>query len=263
VKSGRSKMTTSEKTKRAMRELGLTNYEAQAYASLLELGPMPAGRISQSAHIPYSKIYEVLGSLESKGWIETERGRPSKYYPKPPSVALDTIRLQLEDTFSRNESQILSELQPIYEKKEVHERPDIWIVRGQYNVLSKIQEMLERSRKEILIAVSEIPVQVAKILFVTLTRLKERGVKISLMTTRDASTDTLKDFLGIGEIRVRDQMFGGGIVSDSKEVMLVLAGQAGESAALAIWADHPGLAKFAKDYFEYLWNDARDFKKSS
>ena len=263
MKSGRSKVTTSEKTKRAMRELGLTNYEAQAYASLLELGPMPAGRISQSAHIPYSKIYEVLGSLESKGWIETERGRPSKYYPKPPSVALDTIRLQLEDTFSRNESQILSELQPIYEKKEVHERPDIWIVRGQYNVLSKIQEMLERSRKEILIAVSEIPVQVAKILFVTLTRLKERGVKISLMTTRDASTDTLKDFLGIGEIRVRDQMFGGGIVSDSKEVMLVLAGQKGESAALAIWADHPGLAKFAKDYFEYLWNDARDFKKSS
>jgi len=263
VKSGRSKMTTSEKTKRAMRELGLTNYEAQAYASLLELGPMPAGRISQSAHIPYSKIYEVLGSLESKGWIETERGRPSKYYPKPPSVALDTIRLQLEDTFSRNESQILSELQPIYEKKEVHERPDIWIVRGQYNVLSKIQEMLERSRKEILIAVSEIPVQVAKILFVTLTRLKERGVKISLMTTRDASTDALKEFLGIGEIRVRDQMFGGGIVSDSKEVMLVLAGQKGESAALAIWADHPGLAKFAKDYFEYLWNDARDFKKSS
>jgi len=263
VKSGRSKVTTSEKTKRAMRELGLTNYEAQAYASLLELGPMPAGRISQSAHIPYSKIYEVLGSLESKGWIETERGRPSKYYPKPPSVALDTIRLQLEDTFSRNESQILSELQPIYEKKEVHERPDIWIVRGQYNVLSKIQEMLERSRKEILIAVSEIPVQVAKILFVTLTRLKERGVKISLMTTRDASTDALKEFLGIGEIRVRDQMFGGGIVSDSKEVMLVLAGQKGESAALAIWADHPGLAKFAKDYFEYLWNDARDFKKSS
>ena len=259
MKSGRSKMTTSEKTKRAMRELGLTNYEAQAYASLLELGPMPAGLISQSAQVPYSKIYEVLRSLESKGWIETEHGRPSKYYPKPPSVALDTIKLQLEDTFSRNESQILSELQPIYEKKEVHERPDIWIVRGQYNVLSKIQEMLERSRKEILIAVPEIPVQVTKILFVTLTRVKERGVKISLMTTRDANTDTLKDFLGIGEIGVRDQMFGGGIVSDSKEVMLVLAGQMEEPAALAIWADHPGLARFAKNYFEHLWESSTKY----
>jgi len=252
-------MTASEKTKRAMRELGLTNYEAQAYTSLLELGPMPAGRISQSAYVPYSKIYEVLRSLESKGWIETERGRPSKYYPKPPSVALDTIKLQLEGTFSRNESQILSELQPIYEKKEVHERPDIWIVRGQYNVLSKIQEMLERSRKEILIAVPEIPIQVTKILFVTLTRVKERGVKISMMTTRDANTDTLKDFLGIGEIRVRDQMFGGGIVSDSKEVMLVLAGQMEEPATLAIWADHPGLARFAKNYFEYLWESSMKY----
>lgn len=253
-------MTASEKTKKAMRELGLTNYEAQAYTSLLELGPMPAGRISQSAHVPYSKIYEVLGSLESKGWIETERGRPSKYYPKAPTVALDTIKLQFEDTFSRNESQILSELQPIYEKKEVHERPDIWIVRGQYNVLSKIQEMLERSRKEILIAVPEIPVQVTKILFVTLTRLKERGVKISLMTTRAANTDTLKDLFGIGEIRVRDQMFGGGIVSDSKEVMLVLAGHMEETAALAIWADHPGLARFARNYFEYLWAEAELYK---
>ena len=253
-------MTVSEKAKRAMRELGLTNYEAQAYTSLLELGPMPAGRISQSAGVPYSKIYEVLGSLESKGWIEMERGRPSKYYPKSPSVALDAIKLRIEDTFSRNESQILGELQPIYEKKEVHERPDIWIVRGQYNVLSKMQEMLERSRKEILIAVPEIPVQATKILLVTLTHLKGRGVKISLMTTRAANTDTLRDFMGIGEIRVRDQMFGGGIVSDSKEVMLVLAGHVEEAAALAIWADHPGLARFARNYFEYLWNDARDFK---
>jgi len=255
-------MTVSEKAKRAMRELGLTNYEAQAYTSLLELGPMPAGRISQSARVPYSKIYEVLGSLESKGWIEMERGRPSKYYPKSPSVALDAIKLRIEDTFSRNESQILSELQPIYEKKEVHERPDIWIVRGQYNVLSKIQEMLERFRKEILIAVPEIPVQATKILLVTLTHLRERGVKISLMTTRAVNTDTLRDFLGIGEIRVRDQMFGGGIVSDSKEVMLVLAGRVEEAVALAIWADHPGLARFARNYFEYLWNDATDIISS-
>jgi hypothetical protein len=29
-------------------------------------------------------------------------------------------------------------------------------------------------------------------------------------------------------------------------------------AALAIWSDHIGLARFAKGYFEYLWNDARD-----
>jgi sugar-specific transcriptional regulator TrmB len=253
-------MAVSEKTRKAMQELGLTNYEAQAYTSLLELGPMPAGRISQSSHVPYSKIYEVLGSLESKGWIETERGRPSKYYPKSPSVALDAIKLRIEDDFSRNESQILSELQPIYEKKEVHERPDIWIVRGQYNVLSKIQEMLERSRKEILIAVPEIPVQATKILLVTLTRLKERGVKISLMTTRAASTETLKDFSGIGEIRVRDQMFGGGIVSDSKEVMLVLAGHVEEPVALAIWADHLGLARFARNYFEYLWAEAELYK---
>jgi hypothetical protein len=29
-----------------------------------------------------------------------------------------------------------------------------------------------------------------------------------------------------------------------------------EGTALAIWADHVGLARFAKNYFEYLWRDA-------
>jgi hypothetical protein len=26
---------------------------------------------------------------------------------------------------------------------------------------------------------------------------------------------------------------------------------------LAIWSDHAGLAKFAKNYFEYLWRDSK------
>jgi len=32
-----------------------------------------------------------------------------------------------------------------------------------------------------------------------------------------------------------------------------------ESAALAIWADHLGLARFAKNYFEYLWESSTNY----
>lgn len=49
-------------------------------------------------------------------------------------------------------------------------------------------------------------------------------------------------------------MYGGGLVSDSREVVLLLGGGEQGTLPLAIWASHHGLASYAKDYFEFLWN---------
>ena len=59
-------------------------------------------------------------------------------------------------------------------------------------------------------------------------------------------------------------MYGGGVIADSKDVVILLAGgESGEgaSSALAIWADHPGLANFARDYFQFLWNSRETVKE--
>lgn len=122
-------MTISDKVRRSLQEFGLTDYEIRSYTSLLEIGPATASELSEACSVPYSKIYEVLGALEKKGWIEMEHGRPSKYYPKPPSVATEITKSRLENALKTNEALVLGELQPLYEKKGVRERPDIWIVR--------------------------------------------------------------------------------------------------------------------------------------
>ncbi len=128
----------SSKTQKALRNAGLTEYELRAYISLLEYGSLTASRTSKESAIPYSKIYEVLRNLEKKGWIEVESGRPNKYYPKAPSDAVDATRLRIESVMRNFQDQILDELQPIYEKRGIQEHPDIWIVRGSFNVISKI-----------------------------------------------------------------------------------------------------------------------------
>jgi len=51
----------------------------------------------------------------------------------------------------------MEELQPLYEKKGVREKPDIWIVRGQNNILDKIRETLGRTRKELFVAMPVVP----------------------------------------------------------------------------------------------------------
>jgi sugar-specific transcriptional regulator TrmB len=247
----------SEKTRRALENLELTEYEVRGYTALLEHGAMTASRISEHADVPYSKVYEILGNLERKGWIETEHGRPSKYYPKSPSEAIATTKMRIEDTFNISQSQALRELQPLYERKETHERPDIWIVRGEYNILTKIRETLTRTKRELLIASPILPELVVANLVPILAHLKEQGVSISIMTSKKVGKESLKMMAEIADVRVRDQMFGGGVISDSEEVVLLLGEE--ERTTLAIWADHIGLAKFAKDYFEFLWRESAEY----
>src|SRR5436853_4544756 len=250
-------MMVSETTRRALKEFGLTEYEVKAYIALVESGPMPASQLSTTASIPYSKIYEILGNLERKGWVESEQGRPSKYFPKPPSTALESSRVRMENTLKSCQSDAMSELQPIYEKKGVQERPDIWIVRGQNNILDRIKETLGRTRRELLVAMPIVPDYVVSMALPVLALMKSKGVNVSVMVPQTTSRDTVRKLKGLAQLRTREQMFGGGIISDDNQIVILLGEDPQKGLTLAISSDHIGLVKFGKSYFEYLWESSK------
>jgi len=247
----------SETTRRALKDFGLTEYEVKAYIALVESGPMAASQLSTNASIPYSKIYEILGNLERKGWVESEQGRPSKYFPKPPSTALESSRVRMENSLKSSQTEAMSELQPLYEKKGVQERPDIWIVRGQDNILDRIKETLGRTKRELLVAIPIVPESVISMAAPLISLMNNRGIKVSIMVPRLSSKDVIKKLKGLAEIRVREQMFGGGIISDSSEIIILLGEEPEKGLTLAISSDHVGLVKFGKSYFESLWENSK------
>lgn len=249
-------MPVSERTKKALKDFNLTEYEAKAYIALVESGPMPASQLSTTAGIPYSKIYEILGNLERKGWVESEQGRPSKYFPKPPSAALDSSRARMEDTLKTSQNEAVSELQPLYEKKGVQERPDIWIVRGQNNIVDRIRETLGRTKKELLVAMPIFPASVISLATSSLSALMSRGIKVSVMVPSNTSRDVIRLLKGVAEVRVRELMFGGGMISDSREIIILLGEEPERGLTLAISSDHEGLVRFGKIYFEFLWDSS-------
>ncbi len=248
-------MPISEGTRKTLRELGLTGYEAHAYLSLLEKGTMTAGQVSEVADIPYSKIYEVLNSLEGKGWIEIRGGRPNRYYPKSPSEALGAAKLRFVSMMKFWEQNFLGELQPLYEKREIREKPDIWIIRGEFNVLAKLREMLGTVKNELMIATPVLPETLVETIHPVLTHLRSVGVKVLFMVSKDVKKTSIERVAEVAEVRVRDHMFGGGVIADGREVVLLLGEE--EKPTLVIWSDHMGLVKFAKDYFKYLWDDPK------
>ena len=250
-------ISVSEKTKRALKDFGLTEYEVKTYVALVESSPMPASELSRAASVPYSKIYEILGNLERKGWVESEQGRPSKYYPKAPSTALESSRMRVENTLKTSQAEALGELQPLFEKKGVQERPDIWIVRGQNNIVDKIRESLERTRRELLVAMPVVPDAILSVAAPLLSMMKDRGVRVSVMVPASTGREALRKLRGLAEIRIKEQMFGGGLISDSDQIILLLGEEPEKGLTLAISSDHVGLVKFGKSYFEYLWESSK------
>ncbi|MDW7977199.1 MAG: helix-turn-helix domain-containing protein, partial [Candidatus Caldarchaeum sp.] len=94
--SDEAQTVVGERVRRALQELGLTEYEVRAYVALVENGPMTASELSETKQIPYSKVYEVLGSLAEKGFIESQQGRPAKYFPKSPATAIESLIQSIE-----------------------------------------------------------------------------------------------------------------------------------------------------------------------
>jgi len=246
----------AEKAKSALREIGLTDYEIRAYLHLLRIGVTSASQISEHTNVPYSKIYEVLNSLERKGWIETSPGRPRRYYPKSPIEALEGKRLQVEKMIKDWQKLVLDELQPLYEKREIREKPDVWILRGEFDAIAKLKDMIGNARTELMVAVPTLTKPLVDAVLPLLKGLVESNVKLLVMISRDQTFD-LETLLNIGEVRVRDSMFGGGIIADGREALLILGEK---KPSLIIWSDHLGLVKFARDYFQYLWNTASIFE---
>ncbi len=248
----------------ALEGLGLNKTEIRSYAALLEGGTMTASEVSRTARVPYSKVYQALESLHKKGWVDRQRSRPILYSAKPPESAMEELRAQNESDMREREKLALAELASIYEKKGEQERPDIWILRGTVEILSRVKKTVLSSRNELLVA---LPVGIAPYadqVAALLMALKEKGVRISILTSLGLPQETLSALSATSEVRTRRMMFGGGVIADSKEVVLLLGGGGTEesaNSALAIWADHPGLASFARDYFQFLWKSRETVKE--
>ena len=63
-----------------LKRLGLTSYQARLLAHVLANGPSTASDISARTKIPYTKVYEIVHSLQNQGFLRCFRfERPKRY----------------------------------------------------------------------------------------------------------------------------------------------------------------------------------------
>lgn len=238
-----------------LKMLGLTGSEVKIYILLLNSGPLTAKEISDHSNVPFSKIYLVLNSLRDKGWISIVDDRPAKYTALSPNEAIKRAKIHKEREWNEAVTRLMPVLQSMYDARQAQESPDVWIVRGEENISSKILDLIFKSRYELLMALHarlESLFEKARILDKLGSPLIPKDVRILL--PRDLIKDVVF-FRKLGaELRYRDTLFGGGVIADTREALLILGDES--SVDTAIWSTHATLIYLARTYFDKLWETA-------
>jgi sugar-specific transcriptional regulator TrmB len=84
-------MDTTE-LRTALKEAGLSQYQAEAYNTLLQLGAASATELADACAVPTARIYDVLRDLETKGYIETYEQESLHARACDPQLVLEDLR---------------------------------------------------------------------------------------------------------------------------------------------------------------------------
>lgn len=252
-------LSVSESTLKALKQLGLTEYEVQAYVALVDGGQMVASEISTRSGVPFSRIYDVLGRLEEKGFIQIQRGRPTLYTAKAPNEVVRLVQLDWEEKLDKASKVVCEDLQPRFEQETPATTRDVWLLHGRAALLAKAIEMLQTAREEVILSVPTLEVEEMlssdediKVMMEAVLSLKVPQVNIlTSKVSQDYKSLIPKNF----EVRTRDRVFGMGIVTDKRQTLIMLAGGA-DSELLGVFSSHAVFAAMASAYFESLWTDS-------
>src|SRR5512145_307027 len=75
-----------------LKDFGINSYEAKIWTALLSRGVSTAGELSDIANVPRSRSYDVLESLEKKGFIVMKIGKPIKYIAVSPEEVVERVK---------------------------------------------------------------------------------------------------------------------------------------------------------------------------
>lgn len=259
----------------SLRDLGLSEYEARVYRSLLRTGPTTAKQLSNASGVPMGRIYDVLNDLESAELVRSQHaGRPKQFAPVEPRTALsrllDERRSELESELDQYEATV-EELAGQLDDPHATDEPFWTVAIGPDDTIDLLCERLAAANDRLVMVVAQPSAQfdlgdVGDRVAGELVDALERGVDVSLLASsalleaippallrKYATVADHPDF----ELRLTEDLAGTFNLIDRTEVCIEVTNPlaAGEAFALIALTD-PSFAANVHEEFEPRWSEA-------
>ena len=237
----------------------LNIYETKVWLALLGKGTASAGEIASMSGVPRSRTYDVLESLEKKGFAIIKLGKPVKYLGVKPKIILEklknNVRKDAEDKISNllniRKTNEFSELENLYNVGiDPVKREDVSAaIRGRSNITNYLREIIENASKEVILCTNADEVRMKLGLFIqTLEVLKKANIKIKMALSGDTELiNSLSDKLNvkIKKIDIDSKFF----IIDRKEILFYLS-KTSSKDDIAIWLNSPFFSEAFASMFE-------------
>jgi sugar-specific transcriptional regulator TrmB len=222
----------------------LNIYETKVWLALLGKGSASAGEIASISGVPRSRTYDVLESLEKKGFAIVKLGKPVKYLGVKPKIILEklknNVRYQAEEKIevlsNIKESEEFAQLEELYTVGiNPVKREDLSAsIKGRATISSHLKEIIDSAEKEVIFCMGAEEMKLKERLFIeTFNALKKKKIIIKIaLYGEDFLIKNLSDFfkIKINKINVEAKFF----IVDRKEVLFYLSRDSNKDDQ-AIW----------------------------
>jgi HTH-type transcriptional regulator, sugar sensing transcriptional regulator len=248
------------------RYFSLNLYEVKIWTALLSRGVSTAGELSDIANVPRSRSYDVLESLEKKGFAITKLGKPIKYIAVQPAEVIDRVKknmhVEAQEKVSRLEQlkggEVLDELNALHSQGvELVEPTDLsGALRGRHNLYNHLELTIRNAKDSVTImTTAQGLVRKTAALKGTFEKLKKRGVKVRIAAPLDKDAlRAAQDITGSAEVRNTEGNARFCIVDGKEMVFMVMDDkEVHPTYDVGVWVNSPFFANAVQNLFDLSW----------
>jgi len=251
----------------------LNLYEVRVWTALLSRGTSTAGELSTISDVPRSRTYDILESLEKKGFIVMKLGKPIKFVALKPEEVIERVKKNLvveaKERSDRLEKlkgdDVLGELNGLFSDgiKYVEPTDLSGSLKGRQNIYNHL-DMLVREAQEtiVLVTTADGLNRKLEVLLPSLEKAKKRGVNIRIAAPITASNKQVaKDLSKVAEVRDVEGLRARFMIVDGEQLMFMLLNdeEVHPSYDVGVWINTEFFAQALEQLFDIAW---KNFKKA-
>jgi len=255
------------------RYFSLNLYEVKIWTALLSRGVSTAGELSDIANVPRSRSYDVLESLEKKGFVIMKLGKPIKYLAVPPKEVVERVKKNVKTAADEQiaklqdlkNTEVINELNSLHTQGvELIEPSDLsGSLKGRHNLYNHLELTKKNAEKTVTImTTTQGLMRKVEGLMPVFEEVKKRGVKIRIAAPlTEESKEAAKIVRGVAELRHTDNRARFTIVDGKEVVFMVLDdSEVHPTYDIGIWINTPFFASALEDLFELAWKVMKPIK---
>ena len=247
-----------------LKKLGLTEYEAKIYATLIKAGSRTAGELSFLSGVPRTKMYGSLRELEKKGLVKVLRQKPERYIGTSPNEFLfplaEGLVKEAEESLEQVQNLALAyESMKLLSTRRVSLKTELTALTDRSTISENTTRLLASANESVdMVTSANGLVRFYKSQSKSIDRLVSKGIKVRLISHVTPQTLSIaKELKSVLQVRISPKLDSEVMIVDSHTIVVIEARPddlADESSSdLAVISENLQVINSFKNLFGITW----------